>query len=104
MFNEVGQATWLPTTVPKVAESEYILMQFQWFYEQQEQQILMMQAQQQAARHQNDANLVFKVVRDQGPVPVEVLTSVATTQVVEVVDESSVVVRNTDGFTMHILF
>ena len=99
MFNEVGQATWLPTTVPKVAESEYILMQFQWFYEQQEQQILMMQAQQQAARHQNDANLVFRVVRDQGPVPVEVLTSVATTQVVEVVDESSVVVRNTDGFS-----
>ena len=98
MFAHNGQAQWLPSSIPNSEESMQILHQYQIFYHHQESLILKSQAMNMRTKHNQDANMVFKVVREQGPVPVEVLTSQVTSPVVEIVDEASVVVEDSTGF------
>ena len=99
IFVSDGKADWLPVEVPSATKSAQILEVFQAFYTKHEGQILRNQAEHMNKRHQQDANLIFKVVRDQGPVPVEVLTSTASTTIVEIADEGSVIVESSNGFT-----
>lgn len=99
IFFPNGQASWLPTQAPTPRECDVIVDQFQQCYQNLENCTRAWQAKEAKQRFQQDANQVFRAVRDQGPVPVEVLTNQVNTTVEEIVDETSVVVNNSIGFS-----